>query len=133
MEELTIEEYKKHCGEWQVTYTDAKQVYEALRERLGKTKEEFLAISGPAEMLIHLLSAYNDLEMGVAADDTKELRRWKDRARDACVSFLRHEDATAEELAAAINGGSWVVGQKLINGIHMTEEDKEYLAEILSE
>lgn len=148
-EELTVEEYRRRADAWRVTYVDARQIFEALSDRLGETKDEFLGTGGPEELLGKLLSAYNDLENEYGylravlghrggharrgSADAEELREWKERAQGLCLSFLRIKNAAAEELAAAINGGDWVVGQKLIQGLPMTEEDKEYLADKLSE
>lgn len=149
MEDLTIEEFNRNCADWGLTYAEANRISKVLQKHLLMGKDDFLEIKSLAEMLRELLSACENLEKAnsVISDDMQrtiskqqatdarevKLLDWKDRALDICVLFLKDGHATAEELVAAINGGGWVVGQKLINDIALNDQDKEYLEEILSE
>lgn len=149
MEDFTMDEFSRNCADWGLTYAEANRMFKILNKHLLMEKDEFLEIKSPTKMLCELMDVCEYLENANDAvrDDLRraaskrqaadareeELQDWKDRALDICALFLKEERATAGELAAAINGGGWVVGQKLINDIALNDQDKEYLETILSE
>lgn len=141
MNDLTEEECKYCAAVLGLSCNEVYHIHQILRERLNVSKKSFLAIGDPTKMLRCMLEAYDSLKEDsewsaerkrIAISHETELQEWKDRALDICVQFLKG-GRTAEELAAAINGGGWVVGQKLINDIDLNDRDKEYLADILTE
>lgn len=139
MKNLTMEEYAKRCNAWRITYTDANLIFKALNEHLGKSKEEFLNIGEPAEMLFYLLSAYTDLESkyenlkhdfeglksrtcGTTAGQKPHEMPHKDSKSIVRVMSIRQDDAAFEELVS-----------KLVHRNSLTEGEKRLLYEIFNE
>lgn len=141
MNDLTEEERKHSAAVLGLSCNEVNHMYQILREQLNVNKVFFLAIGNQTGILRSMLEAYDSLKKNsewsaerkrIAISHETELQEWKDRTLDICVQFLKGGH-TAEELAAAINGGGWVVGQKLINDIDLNDMDKEYLSDILTE